>query len=440
MRRPETHYAKNGDVHLAYQVFGDGPHDLVVVPGFVSHLEALWESPPFEAVMERFARFARVVRFDKRGTGLSDRAVEVGTLEERIDDVRVVMDAVGVTRATLLGHSEGGAMVLLFAAMHPERTERIAVSGSWARLTREDDYPIGLDPSTVAQFGQWIADHWGTGEAMGAFFAGGHELPDPALIARLERQAASPGALRRIWDMILDTDVRSVLDAIRVPVLVMGSTDDQQVPWRLGRYIADHVEGASYVDIGGSHGDGVISDAMAREVERYVTGDAPVMQADRVLATVLFTDIVESTRRAVELGDTRWRTVLDDHDDRVRQAVARHAGREVKHTGDGFLAAFDGPARAVQCGLAITEAVRPLGIEVRVGVHTGECERRGDDLGGIAVHTGARVASIATPSEVLVTRTVRDLVAGSGLVFSDRGEHDLKGVPDSWRLYAAGAG
>jgi class 3 adenylate cyclase len=304
-------------------------------------------------------------------------------------------------------------------------------------LIRDDDYPIGLEADVVEAFGTWITDHWGTGEAMGAFFTGGSAEPDRELIARLERQAASPGALRRIWEMILDTDVRSVLDAIRVPTLVMGSKTDQQVPGRLGRYIADRVEGARYVDIGGSHGDSVMGDAMEREVEQFVTGDAPSARVDRVLATVLFTDIVGSTERAVDLGDTRWRAVLDDHDERVRREVGRHNGREVKHTGDGFLAAFDGPARAVQCGLAVADAVRPLGIEVRAGVHTGECERRGDDLGGIAVHTGARVAALAAPSEVLVTRTVKDLVAGSGLVFTDRGEHELRGVPDSWRLYAA---
>jgi class 3 adenylate cyclase len=437
VRLPDISYARNGDIDLAYQAFGDGPHGLVFVPGFVSHLEGSWDLPGFDATMERLSRFARIVRFDKRGTGLSDRAAEVGTLEERMDDVRAVMDAAGMERATLVGNSEGGPMVLLFAAMHADRTERIMLSGSWARLVRDDDYPIGLDAELVGQFASWVSENWGTGKALGAFFTGGNHVPAREMLARNERQAASPGALRRIWTSIIDTDVRGVLDSIHVPTLIVHSEDDQQVPLRLGRYIADHVDDAQFVEIGGSHGDSLFSDEVTIHLERFVTGDAPAMHVDRVLATVLFTDIVGSTERAVDLGDTRWRAVLDDHDERVRREVARHNGREVKHTGDGFLAAFDGPARAVQCGLAITDAVRPLGIEVRAGVHTGECERRGDDLGGIAVHTGARVAALAVPSEVLVTRTVKDLVAGSGLVFTDRGEHELKGVPDSWRLYSA---
>ncbi len=440
MPGPETKYARNGDVHLAYQVSGDGPHDIVLVPGFVSHLEALWDLPPFVAMMERLGRFGRVLRFDKRGIGLSDRNVPVGTIEERMDDVRVVMDAAGIERATLVGNSEGGPMVLLFAAAHPDRTERIVLTASWARLIADDGYPIGLDQDLVAQFAALVAEHWGTGEGLGAFFSGSDEQWDVEQIARLERQAASPGALQRIWDTIIDTDVRQVLEVIQVPTLVLHSPADEQVPERLGRYIADHVDGAQFVEITGSHGDAMATEEFARQLEAFVTGEAPALSEERVLSTVLFTDIVGSTETAARLGDAKWRLLLDAHDRTLREQIQRHRGREIDTAGDGFLVTFDGPARAVECALAAAEAMRAHDLEIRAGVHTGEIVLRGDDVGGIAVHIGARVSALAGASEVLVTRVVKDLVAGSGLTFADRGEHELKGVPDSWQLYAAHKG
>jgi class 3 adenylate cyclase/pimeloyl-ACP methyl ester carboxylesterase len=437
MHRPDTRYARNGDIHLAFQVFGEGPVDVVFVPGFVSHLEDLWELPAWSTQAERLARFARVIRFDKRGTGLSDRDVPVGTLEERMDDVRAVMDAAGSERAALVGVSEGGPLCLLFAATHAARTRALVLAASWARLLRGDDYSIGLRRDRLEAFTAALVDGWGTGNSMGMFFSEGDATPSTEFLARLERHAASPGAIRRIFEMIADTDVTSVLSTINVPTLVLHSPTDQQVPIALGRYIADHVRGAVFTEITGGHGEAATGDVVISHVEIFVTGDHEAVESDRVLATVLFTDIVDSTARATAVGDATWHRTLDRHDELVTNAVSSARGRVVKHTGDGVLAAFDGPARSVKCAHHVIDAARSIGLEVRAGLHTGECEVRGDDLGGIAVHVGARVAALARPSEVLVTRTVKDLVAGAGLRFTDRGEHELKGVPDRWQLYAS---
>ena len=437
MHRPDTRYARNGDIHLAYQVFGEGPIDVVFVPGFVSHLEDLWDLPDWSMQAERLARFARVIRFDKRGTGLSDRDVPVGTLEERMDDVRAVMDAAGSERAALVGVSEGGPLCLLFAATHAARTRALVLAASWARLLRGDDYAIGIRRDRLEAFTAALIDGWGTGNSMGLFFTGGGAAPPPEFLARLERHAASPGAIRRVFEMIADTDVTSVLSAITVPTLVLHSPDDEQVPIALGRYIAARVPGAAFEEITGGHGEAAVGDAVISHVESFVTGDHELVESDRILATVLFTDIVDSTARATALGDKTWHQTLDRHDELVTSAVTSARGRVVKHTGDGVLAAFDGPARSVKCAHHVIDAARSIGLEVRAGLHTGECEVRGDDLGGIAVHVGARVAALARPSEVLVTRTVKDLVAGAGLRFTDRGEHELKGVPDRWQLYTS---
>ncbi|HEX5613853.1 MAG TPA: adenylate/guanylate cyclase domain-containing protein [Acidimicrobiia bacterium] len=437
MQRPETQYARNGDIHLAFQVYGDGPVDVVSVPGFVSNLDDMWESPDFHAAAERMARVARVIRFDKRGIGMSDRDVPVGTLEERMDDVRAVMDAAESEQAVLLGTSEGGPLCALFAATHADRTRALVLAASWARLLRGPDYPIGVDPEGFEQFIEMMVANWGTGRSIGTFFRNSLNEPPIELLARMERHSASPGALRRIFEMLIDTDVTGVLSTITAPTLVLHSRDDRQVPFALGEYLAEHIPGARLEEIEGSHGDAAVGDQVPAYLEQLLTGDVPVIESDRVLATVLFTDIVDSTARASSMGDAAWRSLLDRHDEIVFEAVGQTRGRVVKHTGDGVLASFDGPARGVTCAHRIVRAARDLGIEIRAGLHTGECEARGDDLGGIAVHVGARVAALAQPSEVLVTRTVKDLVAGSGLQFSERGEHELKGVSDRWQLFAS---
>jgi pimeloyl-ACP methyl ester carboxylesterase len=436
----ETHYAKNGNVHVAYQVTGDGPIDVVWVPGFVSHLELMWDSPVFARPLERAMRYSRLIRFDKRGTGLSDRGVGVPSLDERMEDLHAVMDAAGSERAAIVGVSEGGPMGILFAATYPDRTTALVLNGSFARIARGPDQDFGYPEEDVDAIVEGFASGWGDGHAIANFFPS--MARDPAVLenmARLERNSASPGAVAEIIQMVAEIDVRPILSTISVPTLVIHHTGDPVIPVENGRYLAEHIPGARYLEIDDDDHLTIRDDAPAADddIEEFLTGARPAMTSERILSTVLFTDIVGSTERAAGLGDAKWRGVLDRHDELVRREVERHRGREVKHTGDGFLAAFDGPARAVQCGLAVAEAARPLGIELRAGVHTGECERRGNDLGGIAVHTGARVAALAGPSEVLVTRTVKDLVAGSGLRFTDRGEHELKGVPDRWQVYAA---
>ena len=440
MPATETRYVRNGDVHLAYQVIGDGPIDVVMVPGFVSHLELFMESPLFAAPVERTARYARVIRFDKRGTGLSDRGVATPSLEARMEDLHVVLDAAGSERAAIVGTSEGGPMGMLFAATYPDRTRALVLSGSFARLLTAPDQPFGYRADDADAIIDGFVHGWGSGAALTAFFPS--HASDAAFVefcARAERNAASPGALRDILEMVAAIDVRPILPAISVPTLVVHHTGDPMVSIEHGRDLAARIPGARFrevhdadhVSLGGERRD--VDD----DIEEFLTGTRPAPRSDRILATVLFTDIVRSTEQAARLGDQDWHRLLDRHDQTVRQEVARHQGREIKQTGDGFLTAFEGPARAVQCGLALMDRLRVLGVESRAGVHTGECERRGDDLGGIAVHIGSRVAALAAPSELLVTRTVKDLVAGSGLCFTDRGEHELKGVPDRWQVYAA---
>jgi pimeloyl-ACP methyl ester carboxylesterase len=431
-------------VHLAYQVVGLGPPDLVLVHGWVTNLELLWEHPLPAGMLARLASFSRVVHFDKRGTGLSDRVPpdRLPTLEQRMDDVRAVMDAAGSERAFLVGHSEGGPLAVLFAATYPERVRGLVVYGGYAARRPHRDYPWAPTREERQRFYDAIRRDWG----------GVVDLPviapsvadDPSFRrwwARYLRSSASPAAAVALARMNTAADVRSLLPAVRVPTVVLHRRDDRDAAYEGARWLAAQVPGARFVELAGAdhllmaHPDDVVD-----EIEEFVTGSRPVPMAHRVLTTVLFTDIVDSTGRAAALGDAAWRQVLDRHDDAVRLQLQRFRGQEVVTTGDGFLATFDGPARAVRCGLAVAAAAREVGVEVRAGVHTGEVERRGDNVGGLAVHIGARVARLAQGGEVLVSQTVTGLVAGSGLCFEDRGRHRLRGVPGEWELSAASEG
>jgi pimeloyl-ACP methyl ester carboxylesterase len=443
--QPDTRYARSGDVNIAYQVAGDGPVDLLYVPGWVSNIEMMWENPPMAHLLERLSSFSRLILFDKRGTGLSDRVSndQLPTLEERMDDVRAVLEAVGSERAALFGHSEGGSMCMLFAATYPHRTNALITLGSFAkRCDPDDDYPWAPTAEDREQAALEIERNWGRLRPEDVEYYAPSKVGDEQFVRSLEqylRRAASPGAAANFIRMNSYADVREILPTIQVPTLVLHRTGDRDVALAEGRYLADRIPGAKFVEMAGddhwiSAGD---VDALADEIEEFVTGTRPIPEPDRVLATVLFTDIVGSTQRAVELGDHRWRELLGAHDAAVRRELERFRGREVDTAGDGFLATFDGPARAVRCALSIGSAVQELGIDVRAGIHTGECELDGDKVRGIAVHTGARVAALAGPGEVLISQTVKDLTAGSGLEFADRGVHELKGVPGEWRLYAA---
>ncbi len=440
MQRPETRYAKSGDgVHVAYQVCGDGPMDIVMVPGFVSHLEMAWDMPFTRQAFEQAASFGRLIRFDKRGTGLSDPVTTVPTLEQRMDDVRAVMDAVGSERAALWGISEGGAMCILFAATYPERTSALVLVSSFARLSSGPDQPWGYDEPTAEVITQSFVDQWGTGAVLGAFFpsaSGDDQLTN--LFARYERNSARPGDVRAIIDMCREIDVRPILPSITVPTLVVHHTGDPMVQVENGRYLAEHIPGAQYIELGDADHVTIRSDGPDEfdDIREFLTGTRVAPDFDRVLATVLFTDIVRSTERVAEVGDTQWKRLLDQHDELMKREIERFRGRAVKSTGDGFLAVFDGPGRAAQCALAANHSLQRVGLDIRAGVHTGEIEQRDGDVGGIAVHIGARIAARADAGEVLASRVVRDLVVGSPLTFADRGEHELKGVPGSWELYS----
>lgn len=442
---PRVRYAHSGDVHIAYAVVGDGPIDVVFVPGFASNVNHILDperNPVNAAWFERMSRFARVIVFDKRGTGLSDRTVDVASLDVRMDDVRAVMDAAGSEQAALVGVSEGGPMSILFAATFPERTHSLTIFGSMASFVRTDDHPWMPTLEERAATRSLVERYWGTGRILASFYPAS-EVTDDDLedLGEREMGAASPGAVVRLLEMDESIDVRSVLPTISVPTLVVHSTGDETVPFQCGEYLARQIPNARFLPLdhaahAGREASGAIVDWLD-DFEEFITGVRPVGFTERVLSTVLYTDIVDSTARAAALGDAAWKQTLDRHDRLVGREIDRHRGITVKSTGDGVLARFDGPARAVSCGLAIAAAAPDLGLEVRAGLHTGEIELRGDDIGGISAHIGARVASLAGPGEVLVSRTVRDLVAGSGLAFADRGEHELKGVPDRWQVYAA---
>jgi pimeloyl-ACP methyl ester carboxylesterase len=446
MEAPETRYARSGDYSIAYQVVGQGDLDLVYVPGLASHLEVFWEEPAYSRFLHRLASFSRLILMDRLGTGLSDRLPgnEVSTYEQRMDDVRAVMDAVGSERAAVLGWSEGAPLCALFAATYPQRTTALVMYGGVPRFVSDDDYQWGFPREVLDDWVEQIVPAaWGQDEELLRLWAPSvAEQPGPRRwFVRFGRLAASPGAAQALFGMAQDLDIRDILPAIRVPTLVIHRTEDSLVEVEHSRYMAERIPDAKLVELPGvDHlwwfGD---QDAIVDEVQEFLTGARSAPEPDRVLATVMFTDIVGSTKRAAEVGDSRWRELLERHEAIVRRELERHRGREVNTTGDGFLATFDGPARGIGCARAIAEAVRPLGIEVRAGLHTGECEVMNGDVGGIAVHTGARVSAEAGPGEVLVSSTVKDLVAGSGIEFEDRGIHELRGVPGEWRLYAVTA-
>jgi pimeloyl-ACP methyl ester carboxylesterase len=436
---PETRYAKSGDVSIAYQVLGDGPLDLVLVPGAISHLEVWWEEPSMARFLHRLASFSRLIMFDKRGTGLSDRvsADKVPTLEQRMDDVRAVMDAMGSERAALMGISEGGPMSVLFAATYPERTSALVLYGSIGMSRSAPE----LRPTAeqVEAILAPIVRSWGQGMGVARYApTRANDEQFRQWWARIERLGASPGAFIALARMNLEIDVTHVLPAVRVPTLILHRTEEGAVAVEEARFIAERIPGAKYVELPGiDHAPWVgDADSILDEVQEFLTGVRPAPEPDRVLATVLFTDIVGSTQRAAELGDRRWRDVLDSYYALSRRELDRFRGRAIKTTGDGFLATFDGPARGIRCACAVSGEAGKLGIAIRAGLHTGECEMIGTDMGGIAVHIGARVSAEAAAGEVLVSSTVKDLVAGSGIGFEDRGSHALKGVPEEWRLFA----
>lgn len=432
---PEIKYAQSGDINIAYQVLGDGPLDLVFIPGTVSHLDLWWEFPRAARFFQRLASFSRLILFDKRGTGLSDR-VEVATLEQRMDDVRAVMDAAGSTSAAVLGVSEGGAMAMLFAATYPERTTGLILLGAYAKE------PSVMTEAELDAFAREIRETANTAEhnrrRLGYLAPSlADDEPTYQFLSKMFRLGASPGALVALARMNNDIDVRDIIPSIRVPTLVLQARDELVTPVAYGRELGHKIPNARYVELESRDhlplGD--TQDAVVDEIEEFLTGVRDPLDRNRVLATVMFTDIVESTQHALELGDRKWRELIESHHGIVRKNLARFRGREVDTAGDGFFATFDGPARGIRCAQAIMGDVKRLGIEVRAGLHTGECEIIGDKVGGIAVHIGARVLSKANASQVWVSSTVKDLVAGSGIHFEDGGMHVLKGIPGEWHLF-----
>jgi class 3 adenylate cyclase len=430
VRTPRTRYAHSGDASIAYQVLGEGPPDLVVISGPASHLELMWEEPGTASCFERLASFSRLVLFDRRGTGLSDAVHAPPTLEQQMDDLEAVLEAVGIDRFALFGASDLG-LSALFAATYPERVTALVLAGVAA------DGRQMITPEKRALYLDAIEEHWGDGTLM-SLYAPSRE-GDRAFEdwwARMQRSAVSPGMARQLLEMISQTDLRAVLPTIRVPTLVTHMSGDRVVPIELGREVASMIPGACFIAHPGADAYAWAEAVGIDDIEEFLTGRRSPPTIDRVLSTVLFTDIVGSTERASALGDRPWRTLLDDHNRAVRAELQAWRGKEIKTIGDGFLATFDGPARAVHCAAAIVDSVGALGLAIRAGLHTGECELVGDDVAGIAVHIGARVMERADPGEVMASSTVKDLVVGSGLRFADRGVHSLRGVPDEWRLYA----
>jgi class 3 adenylate cyclase len=441
MAAPVTHYVKSDDVHIAYQVVGDGPQDLLFVPGFVSHVDALWQVPARSAFFRRLASFSRLILFDKRGTGMSDRGSQIFTLEQRMHDVRAILDEVGSERAALFGVSEGGPMSLLYAATYPERTSALILYGTYAKKSWAPDYPCGWTDERSDRFFDNLERNWGNPQGINLEMWAPSIAKDPNIaegVASYFRTAASPGAAIAIMKMNCEIDVRDVLPVIRAPTLILHRTGDRVIDIECARRMAQGIVGAQLIELPGiDHLYSVDGDTILDHIEQFLTGQCRSQGRERMLATVLFADIVGSTERATALGDHVWRELLLAFHAKVQEMLRNFNGRKVNTAGDGFLAAFDSPARAVRCASAIRQAVRSLDLEVRCGLHTGECELVGEDLAGIAVHIGARVAAQAAPGEVLVSQTVRDLVAGSGLKFAKRGAHTLRGIPDEWRLYQA---
>jgi pimeloyl-ACP methyl ester carboxylesterase len=438
--RPDTRYTRSGDAHIAYQVAGGGGVDLVLVWGTMSHVELMWEDPFCAYFLERLASFSRLILFDKRGCGLSDRVSGQPSLEQRMDDVRAVMDAAGSERAAIFGESEGGPMSMMFAATYPERTIGLVLYGAFARWV-DDTFEGAYRPAEFDSLIRHGMETWGTGQVIKWFGPTYASFGEDLLReggGRFERSAFSPGAFGELMRLNAELDARGIVAGIRVPTLVLHRLDDQVVDVRQGRWLGAHIPRARYVELQGHDhlpqvGD---PDSVIAHTQEFLTGQRDCDPPDRLLATVLFTDVVDSTKRASELGDTRWADLLGRHYELVRRSLVRHRGREIKTTGDGFLATFDGPARGIRSALDIVRSNAAAGIAVRAGLHTGEVELLGEDIGGIAVHIGQRVSAHAAGGEVVVSQTVRDLVAGSGIEFTDRGEVGLKGVPGMWRLYA----
>ena len=439
----ETRYAKSGSVHIAYQVHGSGDMDLVWAPSYFSHVEAQMEEASFRRFVDRLGTFARVILFDKRGTGLSDRVADMPGLDDRMDDFRAVLDAVGSEKAALLGTCEGGALSALFAATYPQRTSALILANSFARATSTTDYPWADSPEEWQNDANKITELWGTGLYLERFAPSvAHDPRVQEWWPRFQRQAVSPSAIRALLLMNSEIDIRDVLAGVNVPTLVLHSAGDVMCPVGGGRYMADRISGASFVELPGADhyiwfGDD--AERFADEIERLLTGTLRPAEPDRALLTVLFVDIVDSTRKAAELGDRGWRDLLDSYYAVVRDEVKRNRGRELSTSGDGVLTTFEGPARGIRAALAIAAGVQRFGLAVRAGVHTGEVEIVNDDIRGMSVHIGSRVAAKARENEVLVSSTVRDLVVGSGFSFADRGSHALKGVPGRWRLYSVQA-
>lgn len=438
---PETRYARSGGVHIAYQVFGKGPPDLIFMPGWVSHIEYAWEEPMFARFLERLGSFSRVVWFDKRGTGLSDRVSGLPILEERMDDLHAVMKAVGVKRAAVFGTSEGGSMSTLFAATYPERVSSLILYGAFAKRIRAPDYPWAPTRSEREKWIQQLEAGWGGPVELDTLAPSAADDQNfRRWFSAYGRLSVSPSAAVALARMNTDIDIRAVLPSIHVPTLVIHRSGDRDVPIGNGRFLAQHIPGAKWVELAGNDhvwwvGD---SDAILDEVQEFVTGTRFSRKAERVLTTVMFTDIVGSTERARVLGDRKWAVLLARHNQLVRRELGRFGGHEVKATGDGFLATFDGPARGIRCACAIQRAARDVGLSVRVGLHTGECEIMGDDIGGLSVHIASRVAGKSDGTHVLVTSTLKDLVAGSGIAFHDRGRHVLKGIEEPRRIFEVG--
>jgi pimeloyl-ACP methyl ester carboxylesterase len=435
-------YADSNGVSIAFRVLGDGPSELVFVTGFVGHLEVMFEYPAVRRFFERLASFSRLVIYDKRGQGLSDRPDHAPTLEESMDDLRAVIDAAGLTRPAIFGISEGGPMAILFAASQPERVSGLVLYGTWPRVVQSPDYEFGVDPEDVGGLIQLMREDWGG--PVGVHLWAPSVAEDEGFCdwwARFLRSGTSPRGVIELLRLYEEIDVRHALPAIETPTLVLHKDGDLLIPHMHGEYLAEHIPGARYVELSGVDHLPFTedADALLDEIEEFVVGTRSSRDPERRLATVLFTDIVGSTDRAATMGDRRWRDVVEMHDDVVRKALARHRGQEIKTMGDGFLASFDGPARAIRCAQQIVAEAARIGVQVRAGVHTGECDVVGNDLAGLAVNIGARVGALADAGEVLVSQTVKDLVVGSGIEFEDRGTHTLKGVPGEWRLYASQA-
>jgi class 3 adenylate cyclase/pimeloyl-ACP methyl ester carboxylesterase len=439
MERPQTRYVEVGGAEVAYQVVGQGPPDVVYVAG-VSHIDLRWDDPVWAAFLERLASFSRLILFDRRGTGASDAIADtvMPTWEEWVDDVRAVLDAARSERTVVFAESDGGPTGLLFTAMLPDRVSALILANTTARRLRAADYPIGRAPEAVNELMEMWRALWGTPDAVSRVFPSRAKDPDfQQWGAKYLRACATPrNAAAQFRYIIESLDAREALPLIQVPTLVLHTKDHLALTIEESRYLAEHIDGAKFVELPGGDFFVAFSPTALEEIVEFLTGERPPVEVDRILTTLLFTDIVGSTERASALGDHAWRSLLDAHDSMVRYQLRRFRGKEINTTGDGFLACFDGPARAIRCALAIDEATKALGIELHLGLHTGECEVRGDDLGGLTVHIAARIAASAAPGEILVSSTVKDLVAGSGIEFTDRREHELKGVPATWTLFS----